>query len=210
MPAESLAQFGTIVSRALAEDLSASGSALLSDSTALAAFLGPTHQMLTAGEKFQQPALASFLANVQRADAAVSSGRPPRWILARADRVRDQDIFALPARKGDTAMNAAGFAVVDAAGNAVSCALTLGRTFGNGRIADGVLSASPDLAAAPLAASIAVDHASHDVRSGAAGLEKESRWVCPGGLSEPEKTCEVAAATERGGYALMVVRGAKM
>ena len=64
-PAENLARFGHPVSQALAHDLEAYGSRLLSDRTALDIFMSPQRNMLQAGDQLRQPQLASTLATIR-------------------------------------------------------------------------------------------------------------------------------------------------
>jgi gamma-glutamyltranspeptidase/glutathione hydrolase len=204
-PAETLAQLGVTVSRAFAQDLADSGNTLLADSELLTTFLSPARRMLNAGEELRQPGLAAVLAKVRGAGAAVSSGSTPRWIAAHSE----HDVFALETRGQKGATTGAGFVVADSAGNAVSCGLTLGRLFGSGKMNDGVLGASSDLESAPLVASMAVIN--NQVRSGTAGIGSRppfNTWSCATGLAAGQ--CDVAAATDRGGYARTVVRGTKM
>ncbi|MEQ9449203.1 MAG: gamma-glutamyltransferase, partial [Rhodospirillaceae bacterium] len=54
-PAENLARFGAPVSRAFARDLSAYGSSLIADRTALGAFMTQRRRVLQAGDTFVQP-----------------------------------------------------------------------------------------------------------------------------------------------------------
>jgi hypothetical protein len=82
----------------------------------------------------------------------------------------------------------------------------MGAPFGAGHMADGILTATDNLSAAPLVASITI--ANGEVRAGAAGIEAEplNAWTCgPGG-----QDCTPTADSARGAYALKVVRDTKM
>jgi gamma-glutamyltranspeptidase/glutathione hydrolase len=61
-PAEQLARFGALTSRALATDLAAVAGPLLADPAARAAFAGPGGQPLAEGETLSQPDLSATLA----------------------------------------------------------------------------------------------------------------------------------------------------
>lgn len=64
-PAETLARFGTEVSRAFALDLQAVGGPLMADPWARAAFAGPNGQPLAEGARFIQPDLGGTLASLR-------------------------------------------------------------------------------------------------------------------------------------------------
>lgn len=119
-PAENLARFGQVTSRALARDLAAAGNMLMNDSNALAAFMTPRRQMLQAGDALKQMDLSIVLSRLRsRAgdfytgglgreveDAISAAGGTitaqdlrayvPRWIQAAGVDEGGTRIFALP------------------------------------------------------------------------------------------------------------------
>jgi gamma-glutamyltranspeptidase/glutathione hydrolase len=64
-PAENLARFGQVTSRALARDLAADGNALMNDRAALSAFMTPRRQMLQAGDALKQMDLSIVLSRLR-------------------------------------------------------------------------------------------------------------------------------------------------
>lgn len=69
-PAERLARFGTVVSRALSRDLRAGGSALASDSEARRVFFGSNGAPLAEGDRWSPIELASSLAGLRQRGGA--------------------------------------------------------------------------------------------------------------------------------------------
>jgi gamma-glutamyltranspeptidase/glutathione hydrolase len=157
-PAEALARFGVTVSRALADDVAAYGSALLADRTAFAAFTTPRRQLLAAGDVLVQRALAATLGEA-RARGGVDLGRAaaPRWRAADRTAGPDAEAFsvAIPGAGSDPAVGTS-FALADPSGGAVACALSLGAAFGTGHMIPdrGVLRASA--ASAPAVAATVI------------------------------------------------------
>jgi len=113
----------------------------------------------------------------------------PRWVAAVSAEVNGLNVFTLPANiaggniaaLGEVAPSpepyepaATGFAVADANGNVVTCAITMGKAFGLGIMPRGLgflLAPSPEVpgyAAQPLAALIAVSRANGQVKFAAA------------------------------------------
>lgn len=117
--AETLARFGHRVSPALADDVQKHGGVLVTDNTALAAFMTAERRLIAVGDDWRQPRLADTLARM-RTPRFLSGGGPLRF----APEDKGEAIALVP---GTT-----GFAVADDAGGAVACAITMGRPFGLG------------------------------------------------------------------------------
>lgn len=190
-PAENLARFGQVTSRALARDLAADGNALMNDRAALSAFMTPRRQMLQAGDALKQMDLSIVLSRLRSRgggdfytgglgrdveDAISLAGGTitaqdlrayvPRWIQAAGVDEGGTRLFALPegyggghfmavyknpapGAVGEDAPSAGstGFVVADAAGGAVACSISMGRSFGLGLMPKGtgfLLAPAPD------------------------------------------------------------------
>jgi len=118
--AEALARFGHNVSPKLAEDVATYGGALTADAEALAAFMTPERRLIAAGDNWRQSDLSDTLAHMRV--PTYLAGQPAAWFVP-----EDSAPDAAPLEPGAT-----GFAVGDASGLAVGCAVTMGRPFGLG------------------------------------------------------------------------------
>ena len=117
--AETLARFGHRVSPALANDVERYGAAFAQNSETLAAFMTPERRLIAAGDEWRQPRLADTLARI----------RTPRFLdgngaVTITPNAGSEDISLVPGLSG--------FAVGDATGAAVGCAISMGRPFGLG------------------------------------------------------------------------------
>lgn len=117
--AETLARFGHRVSPALANDVERYGAAFTQDSQTLAAFMTPERRLIAAGDEWRQPRLADTLARI----------RTPRFLEGNGAAAITPNAFSedVPLTPG-----LSGFAVGDATGAAVGCAMSMGRPFGLG------------------------------------------------------------------------------
>ena len=205
-PAETTARFGTRVSRAFAQDLSASGDALAGDRTALTAFMTPRRQMVQAGDNLVQLNLAATLARIRArgpGDFADLSAFVPRWTKAAETNAGVQSVFSLPedvaggAEAVEGQNGATGFVIADGRGTVVACVLTMGRAFGLGIMpAQGgfLLAPAPDAPGASpprLAASIAVNR----VTAALLDAETRTRFVNKLACSPAENATPICAAT---------------
>lgn len=157
VPAESLARFGAPASRALMRDAAAA------PNTPAAAFF----RNLKEGEPLTQIELAALLARLRVKgpgdlhagesgevflSAAQGEGLPvgraalrdmaPRWVEPEKRAVGDDVALLIPSASAAAATEGqgrTGFAVMDGSGSLVTCGLTMGRPFGSGRFAAGVL-----------------------------------------------------------------------
>jgi gamma-glutamyltranspeptidase len=195
-PAANLARFGHAVSSTLADRLSRAD-ALLNDGAALAVFMSPRRQLLSAGEMLRQPGLAVALDGLRAMPrgAALASVLP--WRAPEVSDDNDRRVFTLrqigPQTDGAAADGATAFVVGDAKGNAVACALTMGRAFGRGVMTDGVLVASDELT--PLNPVIAVDRKGRVVEARASAGPRAAAlanmFSC--GLDNDQPQCEARA-----------------
>ena len=131
--AETLARFGHSVSAALARDIETHGRTLATDGNTFAVFLTADRRLIGAGDEWRQPRLADSLARM----------RSPRQLEG-----RPVAGWFKPERKESNARltpGTTGFALADANGAAVGCALTMGRPFGLGSMVrdGGYLFAAP-------------------------------------------------------------------
>jgi gamma-glutamyltranspeptidase len=117
--AETLARFGHRVSPALADDIAKYGGVLASDTRGLQQFMTSERRLIAAGDDWRQPRLSDTLAKIRT--PRFLDGNPPAWSMPV---VKPVEVALTP---GTT-----GFAVADAAGGAVACAITMGRPFGLG------------------------------------------------------------------------------
>lgn len=159
VPAETLARFGAPASRALMRDASAA------PNTPAAAFF----RNLKEGEPLTQIELAALLARLRVKgpgdlhagesgeaflSAAQAEGLPvgraalrdmaPRWVEPEKRAAGDDVALLVPGASAAAASEGqeqgrTGFAVMDGSGSLVACGLTMGRPFGSGRFAGGVL-----------------------------------------------------------------------
>jgi gamma-glutamyltranspeptidase len=193
-PAANLARFGYAVSSTLAARLS-HADALLNDGAALAVFMSPRRQLLSAGETLRQPGLAAALDDLRGMPrgAALASVLP--WRAPQRAEDGGKSIFTLPQTDGDAAAadDATAFVVGDAKGNAVACALTMGRAFGRGVMNDGVLAASDERT--PLNPVIVIDRKGRVVEARASAGPRAAALVnmfsC--GLDNDRPQCEAKA-----------------
>lgn len=119
--AETMARFGFRVSPELAKDVETYGRVLVKDNTALASFMTAERRLIAAGDEWRQPWLSDTLAKMRT--PRFLEGNPPRWFD--------------PAFAGTgfvPAPGTTGFAVADASGAAVACAVSMGQPFGLGQM----------------------------------------------------------------------------
>lgn len=223
MPAETMARFGTHVSRAFARDLADAGSDLLADSAAFSTFLTPSRQLMTAGDVLRQEDLAAFLTQVRAhggAFGAIVSSHgthedgandfTPRWLPAQHFGLGNNDVFTLPSSLSSGGLDVeidgkvlipedatralpsgSGFTVADGAGNVVSCALTMGRPFGLGRLAHGLgFLLAPGDAVQPLAPVVVINRLNGEPRfaaaaAGVGAIERVAAMLRSVGNNEP-------------------------
>lgn len=195
-PAAALARFGHPVSRILAARL-AQADSLLNDGQALGVFMSPRRQLLSEGEPLRQPALAAALDRLRAVPRGAVAGALP-W-----SKVVDENQGAGRAFSPDVPRSGAAppdgstaFVVGDRQGNAVACALTMGKAFGGGVMRDGALAPGDD--PAPLSAVVMVD-AKGRVMQAKAGDALVNSFVCR--LDNDAPQCEAKVDARGGGYA---------
>ena len=206
-PAANLARFGTAVSTTLAAQLSHADT-LLNDGAALAVFMSPRRQLLSAGETLRQPGLAAALDRLRGLPRGAALARVLPWSAPERKSENDAIVFALRGTGSAAAEGATAFVVGDTKGNAIACALTMGRAFGRGVMADGVLVASDDRAS--LDTVIAVDRKGRVVEATASAGPQPAALVnmfrC--GLDNDQPQCEARTDARGAGYAIRGKPGA--
>ena len=232
-PAEKRARFGVMVSRALANDLATSGSILIENRAAFLQFSSPRRQLLAIGERLQQPQLAATLGEMRARGPQVVT-EAPAWTPVT---LRDQGGVAVFRHDSVAAAGGVGtaFTVADANGLLVSCVISMGAPFGDGRIvADTGFTGStrpsggslafvmngdtgePRAAVAGPAARVAAFTESAalgrkrlaDIKAtvGAGpGALPVAAWACPSGLQSDGRACESFTQPDSAGYALVVL-----
>ena len=227
-PAEALARFGTATSHALAADLVTHGSVLLQDDQLLRTFMLPDHRLLATGDRFAQLALAEEFADVRihepsgpAAEASVWHPVEPRSTMS-GQMFETSSVPSLAAATDASPDAGTAFAIGDADGNVVACALTMGQPFGRGKITAGYLLASSANGSA-LAASIVIGPEDGQPRFAAAtasgpalianalqAAEKSGRvgdvsaWFCPRNIVADGDRCDLLANRARFGYGRVV------
>ncbi len=166
-PAENMARFGVVVSRALANDMAKHGATLIGDRGAFTVFTTLQRQLLREGDRLTQADLAESFARLRVGGA---EGPVPEWRAATA--------FQAPGTDGATflALGEPGvgtsFSVVDPEGGVVSCALSMGSAFGTGVLAGGRLGGQ---APPYLSATILFDRDTAEPRASFAGVGTRDR-----------------------------------
>lgn len=190
-PAANLARFGHPLSRTVAERLS-QADVLLANPETLMLFMSARRQLLGAGAVLRMPSLAAALDRLRlQPRGAVASVLT--WSKAGSD--GNERVFGTAGT--GVAAGSTAFVVGDPKGNAVACALGLGRPFGRGVLVDGALAPA---ATAPLKTSLAVDSRGRILRAAAGAAmpqAPETAFVCR--LDNGAPQCEARAP---GGYGL--------
>jgi gamma-glutamyltranspeptidase/glutathione hydrolase len=258
VPAERLAG-GVPVSPALAADLAVVGPALLADPQAAQVFGAPGGGVLAAGSNLVQPDLATTLETLRTqgvpgfyagalADQFIAAANTAGADLTQADLNADVPGFTRPsitksgsdevafipstAASGTKLPASAAFAVLDAQGGVVACAVTMNNLFGTGRIAAGtgiLLAASPRTNPTPLLGG-AIAYNGATFRAAATGTGQDGAAVavadamynalhntptapvpdpgranvisCPGGVPGGEASCTANADPRGNGLAI--------
>jgi len=222
-PVEAMTRFGVRVSRALSRDLSQGGARLLQDGAVLGLFLNGRRELLTEGDAWSQPELASFLSAVRlRGPDAQAAGVSPQWQAAHHETSSDVDRFSLSpvterdAESGTEKIGRSSFVIADRDGNVVACVLSMGRMFGDAHRVEGQVYLRADKSASSVAQATAVVQRSAEDRltmaevAGASGSEHVNGWRCANGLLSAPAACDVSVAFPGEGYAVMAAPDAPM
>ena len=159
-------------------------------------FMSARRQLLGAGEVLRMPSLAAALDKLRMQPRGAIAG-VLTWSNARSE--GGGGVFSAGAAGTGAAEGSTAFVVGDPKGNAVACALGLGRPFGRGTLVDGALVSAET---APLKTSLTVDPKGRVLRAAAGGAEpgaQANMFVCR--LDNGAPQCE-ARAPGPGGYAL--------
>ena len=138
-PAENMARFGVVVSRALSMDIAADGAALIADRGAFTVFTTAQRQLLREGDRLLQPVLADAFARL-RVGGAGGSGPVPVWRAPSRRSERGVEVIAFDGEGAEGAGTS--FVVGDPAGGVVACGVSIGAVFGTGILIDGALTAT--------------------------------------------------------------------